>query len=65
VTFTTQEYLQLLSVLSDGIVVQEAAEKMSISSDCIRFGLHHEQYLVRLTRAVNTAPLKLSVYSLP
>jgi hypothetical protein len=29
-------------------VVQEAAEKMSISSDCIRFGLHHEQYLVRL-----------------
>jgi hypothetical protein len=51
VTFTTQEYLQLLSVLSDGIVVQEAAEKMSISSDCIRFGLHHEQYLVRLTRS--------------
>jgi hypothetical protein len=29
-------------------VVQEAAEKMSISSDCIRFGLHHEQYLVLL-----------------
>jgi hypothetical protein len=47
--FTTPKYLQLLLVLGDGICCTRSGRKYLYHLDCIRFGLHHEQYLVLLT----------------
>jgi hypothetical protein len=60
-TFTTPKVFNCFQYGVMAFVVQEAAEKMSISSDCIRFGLHHEQYLRLTERSIILyVPLKLN-----
>jgi hypothetical protein len=47
-SFTTPKVSSTAFSIGVMAFVVKAAEKISISSDCIRFGLHHEQYLVLL-----------------